>query len=80
MYCKKQSTVFPHLRNRFFLIMRRHDSVLKALRAAMREAARNLETLKLTRVDDDPRVSRLLQELRSATADEDSDCEMLTSE
>ena len=50
------------------------------LRAALRQAAHNLESLKLIRADDDPKIARLMEELRSAALDEDSDREILTTE
>jgi hypothetical protein len=60
--------------------MRRDKSLQKMLRAALRQAARNLESLKLVRADDDPKIARLMEELRSAALDEDSDREILTTE
>ncbi|HEX6803199.1 MAG TPA: hypothetical protein VF133_05915 [Terriglobales bacterium] len=60
--------------------MRRDKSLQKMLRAALRQAARSLESLKLVRADDDPKIARLMEELRSAALDEDSDREILTTE
>ena len=60
--------------------MRRDKSLQKMLRAALRQAARSLESLKLVRADDDPKIARLMEELRSAAVDEDSDREILTTE
>lgn len=46
--------------------MSRDTSLLLTLNNAMRQAAQNLQTLKLLRPDDDPRIERLLRELRAA--------------
>jgi hypothetical protein len=50
----------------------------------MRQAAYSLETLKLTRADEDPNISRLMRELRAfdrnADSEEDSDREALTAD
>jgi hypothetical protein len=61
---------FLHLTLRFDTFMSRDPSLLRALRDAVRQAARSLETLKLLRPDDDPRIERLLRELRAASASE----------
>jgi hypothetical protein len=60
--------------------MRRDKSLQKMFRAALRQAARNLESLKLVRADADPKIARLMEELRSAALDEDSDREILSTE
>jgi len=44
----------------------RETSFLQTLRDAMQQAVRNLENLKLVRPGEDPKIERLMRELRSA--------------
>ncbi len=46
--------------------MKPDPSFLRTLREALRQATRNLDSLKLKKADETPEVSRLRRELRSA--------------
>lgn len=46
----------------------------------MRQAASNLENLKLVRADEDPKIERLMRELRSLSSEEESDREIANAE
>jgi hypothetical protein len=59
--------------------MSRDESVLRALRDAMRQAANSLEGLKLLKPDQDQRIERLLRELRAASF-EDSGREAVSAD
>lgn len=56
--------------------MRRDPSIFKMLREALQQAARNLQSLKMVRPDDDPDLARLKHELLAATSLQQEDPEL----
>lgn len=57
----------------------RHDAAfLQSLRAALRQAARNLQNLKLIKPDTDAEVRQLLEELRAIVPTDESEREVST--
>ena len=53
-----------------FGVMRVESSVRKMLRDALRQAARDLDNLKMVRVNEDPELVRLKDELNTASEDD----------
>lgn len=50
--------------------MSRDATLMRELKDAMRQAANSLETLKLLKPDQDPRIEQLLHELRASSVEE----------
>ena len=63
-----------------FGVMRVESPVRKMLRDAMRQAARDLENLKMVRVDESTELVRLKDELNSPTCEDDPESELLTAD
>jgi hypothetical protein len=58
----------------------RETSFLQTLRDAMQQAVRKLENVKLVRPGEDPKIERLMRELRSAIPYRESDCETMNAD
>ena len=62
----RKKPMFLHLNWAIGIRTMRHDAAfLESLRDALRQAARNLQTLKLIKPDTDEEVRRVMQELRA---------------
>jgi len=54
------------------MTMRHESSLMQKVRDALRQAASNLQNLKMNRADEDQNVARLILELRSAIPEPES--------